>query len=474
MILLLFLLWICGSGLSANSEAAGRLSSVLDSLVAAHGMQGASLSVAIYAPRDTSLVYSHNAGALLVPASLQKLYTAVGALQGLGADHVFETAVGYRGSIQNGVLRGDLVVRGGGDPSWLEAVYPEGPHSVFELWADSLLALGIREVRGDLVADISLFPTVIYNSQWQAGDRPYGYAPSLSPLSFNANMVRYDLFAADRLGRPARMANRFGYVWHEAENRVKTTSRQGADVWLTLAADPRKIALHGELGLGVKDFLNGAVREPAFFALQNIRAALAGRGIKVSGFSREEERPGLGVPPQPLFTFRSVRLGQLLPIILKDSSNFPSEMLLPALGGDYDAGRDRLSSLAREVKGTPDQFRIADACGLSRQNKTSASHLGILLCHAHNQPWFPVFQGSLAVPGEKGTLEKRLKELPEYSELYAKTGTMRGISGLAGYLKVSGGQAYAFAILCNGVPSLAAAKQWQDELISALACYGGD
>lgn len=463
------------SALAAKNLSQPELKAALDKLASSSLVKNASVAVSIYDPEDGTAVYERRGTVQFIPASVLKIYTAVAAMSYLGGDYRYTTAIGYRGTIQDGVLKGDLVIRGGGDPSWVEELYPEGPHKVFEVWADSLKAHGINSIEGDLVADISLYPTQGFLGIWSADDKPYNYAPSIGALSFNANTIRFDMLPAATAGKPLIIKPRFGYEWFVWKNEAKTSKKGGStSVWLQTAADARNIALKGTVAIGKDDYLKPAVRDPAAFTLKIMGETLRARGITITGKNRVEGSSGVPVEAIPLFAFRSVELSRILAVMLKTSSNMIAEAMLCTLGGSAEGGAKQVGALLQELGFPQDQIKVLDGSGLARGNQITSSQMCALLCHAYDQSWFPVFVSGLAMPGQDGTLKKRFNGVSGEPRIFAKTGTMTGVSCLAGYVRAADDRLYAFAILCNKVSSIPNAKKWQESICNLLLQYGGE
>ncbi len=473
------LVFVCFSLLAAPLRGqeldAKALDSALDKLMGSSLVKGASVAVAFYAPADSSLIYGYRNDKGLIPASLQKLYTGIGALSTYGPAHSFQTVIGTDGEIRDGVLRGDLVVRGGGDPTWMEDFYPNGPHQVFELWADSLKALGIRKVSGDLIGDISLYPTYPYNPNWEAHNLPYGFSPGVGALSFNANLVRFDLKGSSQAGTKAKASSHHGYNYFKINNQITTVAQKGsAGIWLQVSKDNSSVTLKGKLGVNTPEYLTAAVRNPPLFTLQVLRQTLGRKGISISGKTRLVDDPEATDSLRTLLGFASVPLDQILGVMLKTSSNMIAETLLCNIGAGIDSGAVYVEELLA-ARGIPGEvFHVVDGSGLARQNRFSASHLGLTLSHAYHQDWFNSFLNALAFPGEDGTLRKRFTELKGKGRLFGKTGTLRDVSNLAGYLRAADGELYAFVIICNNLGGIANAKKWQASVCNTLLRYSGE
>jgi D-alanyl-D-alanine carboxypeptidase/D-alanyl-D-alanine-endopeptidase (penicillin-binding protein 4) len=461
--------------LGAKNLPGKELAGQIDALISSSNLRSQDISIAVFNTSDTSLVYGHRTEQTRVPASVQKLYTAIGALSQLGPDYCIDTPVSYRGTIENGVLLGDLVVKGGGDPTWMEEFYPEGPQRVFELWADSLMALGICKIEGSVIADASLFPAYRFHPLWETSDYQYGYAPSFGPLCFNGNMVRFDLKGAAEAGQPVQVKPRYSLDYFQIDNRIKTVSEKGvATIWLEELLGDHSVALKGKLSANAPEFLNAAVRDPSLFTIGNIRRVLIRKGISVGGDAMVST---MKIPPDSLvqlFIHQSPPLRDILPVMLKKSSNLIGEIVLCSLGGSPQGGAARLENILNATGIPPDSLRITDGSGLARANRFTARHLGKMLCHAASQVWFGDFYSSLAIPGDPGTLEYRFSNLTNKNRIHAKTGTMTGVSCLAGYVKVADDSLLAFVIACNGISDLNKARKLQDGICQLLLVYPGN
>ncbi len=473
---LIFTAWLFAAALlHAGPLNKAQLADTLDNLVSSSGLGGGKVSVAVYDPRDSTEIYAHRASVPMIPASLQKIHTAIAALRFWGPAHTFKTPVGYRGVIKDSLLIGDLVVRASGDPSWIEEIYPAGPHLVFESWADSLRVRGIKQIEGNLLVDVSLFPAVEYNPTWDREDWPNAYAPSVSPFSFNGNMVRWDLKGSSAAGSRPAAELKFGYDYFKWQNKTQTSSAKGeASLWLSMSPDKRSVTLNGNLGPNTEDYLKAAVRDPEQFALQMLVSTFQKKGISIMGKAVADSDSVTTMTTAPLFEHRSPSLYQLLAVMLKNSSGFISETLLADLGPGGAAGAKRIMELYAASGMGGSAFEVVDGSGLSRQNKDSASHFCRTLCYAYNQNWFIYFFGALAVPGETGTLERRFNSNEAKESIFAKTGTMTGVSNLGGYVRAADGELYAFAVFANGIGSIAQAKKLQESVCSALARYSGE
>jgi len=342
-------------------------------------------------------LYALRENAVRIPASVEKLFTTSSALLRLGPAETLQTsAVTARGTVvePGGILRGDLVLRGGGDP-----FFGDGSGSSARL-ARSVYAVGIRRIAGAVVGDESAFDAR-RSSCCRGYDTDLGGV--LSALAYDRGIFR---------GR-ARL-------------------------------------------------------DAARFAAARFVAQLRAAGVKVTGTGRtgaapEEVRTIAAVPSLPV--------GELARFINVPSNNFAAEMLFKELGARYrDAGTTAAG--ADVVRDTLDDFgvrpRIVDGSGLSRINRATPRQVVRLLERMRNQDVAATFRASLAVAGATGTVKSRLRRTPAVSRCQVKTGTLRGVSTLAGYCRAAGGRDIGFALMFNRA-NTNVAKAREDRIAAAIA-----
>ncbi|HEY9765742.1 MAG TPA: D-alanyl-D-alanine carboxypeptidase/D-alanyl-D-alanine-endopeptidase [Chroococcales cyanobacterium] len=214
-----------------------------------------------------------------------------------------------------------------------------------------------------------------------------------------------------------------------------------------------------------ENFDGSPVLNPPLRAGKIFAARLEAAGIHLAGTVRVGKTPP---GTTSLFIHRSPSLAELIKEMNKHSNNFYAETLLEQLGagekGNREKGIIKVSSMLAQIGWAKDGYRIADGSGLSRYNALTPSQLASLLVYANSDP----FQNSLPVAGVDGTLAHRLIGSPAAGRLFAKTGTMAGVSCLAGYLD-TGKERLAIAIMVNGfVGSAHALQALQDSIILAL------
>ncbi|MCB5288497.1 MAG: D-alanyl-D-alanine carboxypeptidase/D-alanyl-D-alanine-endopeptidase, partial [Candidatus Cloacimonetes bacterium] len=291
------------------------LTAKLDQMVGSPLVNGADIAIAVFDPADSSEIYAYRSKAALIPASVTKLFTSAAALTELHPDFRFQTQIGYRGEIQSGALTGDLIIKAGGDPSWAAEIFPEGAHQVFEIWADSLAAHGISSISGNIVVDTSLYPTQLFSTYWSPHDKARGYAPPISPLSFNKNALDLEVTGARASGRPATVMEKHGYGYMSLDNRVKTSARdRRARVSYQRATAPRAIAITGSVPVNASVTLAPSIDDPLAFCVQIMTETFRKRGISLSG-AYLAENTSID-PPFLLFTYSSVALQDINQVMM--------------------------------------------------------------------------------------------------------------------------------------------------------------
>lgn len=435
------------------------------------------LSVVVEEVASGERIYGYRADERRILASNTKLFTSAAALHYLGPGYVFETPLLSRGPVAAGTLRGDLAVVGRGDPTVSER-FTLDPYAAFRPWARALRERGIRRVEGDLYLAHGYFEDAEVHPDWPRDQLSKWYEAPVSALSFNDNCVwvrvsptgggrarvdvlpplgRYPVVNLTRTGSSSRYHQVVvtrkpdaaeievrGYVWSEAETE---------NAWVT-------------------------VPDPVGYFGAALLAALAEEGIEVAGRARPVER----IPPGAWERVAEHRTSLLtaLEVVNKRSQNFYAESVLKTLGaescdrGTWEAGLDAVAQFLEEEVGIPrGAYRMADGSGLSRGNRFSADQLVRLLRHMYYHRWGRAFLQSLPHSGEDGvSWERRLEGDGYRGNVFAKTGTLSGVSTLSGYAKGRSGRLYAFSILGNGTGATWRARDAQDAILRALIDNG--
>ena len=467
----------------------------IDSLVADPMFRNSHLGLLVVEPVTGDTIYSHNAGKLFMPASNQKLLTSSTAMVQLGKDYRFTTTFLSSAQITDGVLRGDLVVAGRGDPSMSDAMMGDAMKPLHAA-ADSLYARGVREIAGAVVKGGNAFPdTTIGAWDWENLDTPSGAA--VDELMFNEGFARVTVYGGDRVGDPVRVRTLPARTTPNIVADFVTTdpatvpvgpARPGAGggrggsnragaVRATTDLRGALPVVHLKGWVAPHDSVRASVtlREPASAWLQAFTEALADRGITVrGGIVRSPDASLEG--KQVLFTLTSPTLGEILPKFLKPSQNQIGEILLHTLGleragvGSADSGRRVVERQMLAFGADSDGVVVRDGSGLSRHDYVTPETIVKILDAMRKRDDFKVFYDALPIAGVDGTIGSRMRNTPAQGNVHAKTGTVDRSHALSGYVTTADGHMLLFSFQHNNyTTSNAQVERVQDWIAAKLA-----
>lgn len=476
-LLALLLLGACVPGLaSPRAPADKELGRSLDAIFAGTPQAHAHWGVLVRDLESGATLYDRNAEKTFVPASTLKLVTGAAALHGLGPDYRYATQVLATGPVRNGVLQGDLVVWGSGDPTISER-FTEDARATFRAWADSLRLRGVQRIAGGIVGVDDAFDEGP-GSGWMWDDLAFVYAAEVSGLTLNEGAIRVRLFPAARVGEPALLDLTPATGYLRVENRTRTVpAGEQTRVTVERAEDGLALVVEGEVPLDATSVeRQRSVPGPTGYFVTVLRETLREAGIQVEGTAidaddREEPVPSAAALPL-LFTHRSPPLAEILPAMLKPSQNQIAEALLKTLGaelrgaGTARAGAEAADSLLRSWGIDTRLMVMADGSGMSRYDLATPELFVALLAHMQRSPHAEIWLASLPVAATDGTLASRFRDTPAAGRVQAKTGTMTAVAGLAGYATTVDGRRLAFAIVGNNhVRTAAEARAVMDSAV---------
>jgi D-alanyl-D-alanine carboxypeptidase/D-alanyl-D-alanine-endopeptidase (penicillin-binding protein 4) len=403
------------------------------------------------------------------PASTMKLLTAAAVLLALGPDHAILTDLVSHGGVQDGGLHGVLRLRGEGDPTLRSEI-------VIPRMVESVRAAGIYRVHGRIVVDDRLFDREVRGASWPKGGPETAYLAEVGALSLDHGTAEVLVRAGPAPGTRAEVFVRPATASLRILPEVATVGvRDEHVIAISRAPGTNELRVTGKARAGTAEqSFAVAVEDPGLLFGRLLQEALAKAGVEVTGGVERARAEDVFDAGQVLFRC-STPVRDVLPVLLARSQNHRAEMLFKHLGAAVDAGgtfgagsaavRSVLARAGVDLRGA----NILDGSGLSRDNALSPAQLVQVLAAMWASPHRDVFRESLAAGGgEGGTLASRLGDLGD--RLRAKTGTLRGVSTLAGYVKADSGSTVAFAILVQlRQPSRLAMREVQDRLVRALA-----
>lgn len=452
----------------AHAPRADSLFLALDQLLRDSALAPATIGLKVVSLEDGKVLFEHNASKLFHPASNQKILTTAAALALLPREFTFVTRFAADGRISPGTLRGNLRVRGSGDPLLTSLDLDSA--------AAAIRAAGIRRITGDLIGDASYFDTLTWGKGWMWDDEPDADEAFISPLTVDDNAVRVTV-------RPARRSGRKPFVSVEPPTRVISVQNDAVTSGDTAIAPLEAVRSRGSsviglrgrmpIGGGPEEFLVSVPR-PELMFLDLLRQRLAAHGVAVAGSLRTE----------PLFRGKEITtlfhpLDSAVDRINKVSDNIGAENLLKSLAAERSGAPGTAAAGTEVVKGflayagidTLD-LTLVDGSGVSFYNAVSPDAIVRVLTWLHNDSvLFHRFLASLPIAGVDGTLKLRMRGSAAEGNVFAKTGSLTGVSALSGYVRTRGGKLLAFSLLYNEVPGEnGLAREHQDRIVNVL--YG--
>ncbi len=438
-------------------------------------------------------LFEHNAGKSFIPASNTKLFTTAAALEHLGADYRYRTALYADGPVVDGELHGNLIVRGSGDPV-IGGRFNNGDRTeVFRAWADSLRAAGIDRITGDIIGDDDVFDDTPLGRGWSWDDEAYWYSAEISGLSFNDNAVDFTM-RSRQTGMPAQVSwEPFNTNYVQVINSTVTISPDSSlKEGYTRASGSNTIRLSSRIPRGTSDLESLTVSNPTLYFVHVLRESLLRSGIAVSGEPVDVD----DMPIKPdyargrfrrIATHLSPPLADIISVINKRSQNLYAEQLLKTLAAEFPAPETLLplGSAERGIEAAMQTFaragidtsriQLVDGSGLSRMNLVAPSMITRLLGYMWLHPDARIreaFYESLPVAGVDGTLQYRISQGSLRGRVRAKTGTVSNASTLSGYVTTAGGTPLAFCLMCNHYTvKTREVREAQDALVAILARY---
>lgn len=460
---------LCGSILMMAQS----LTTHLDVLLGDALLHTADASVVVYDLTADKMLYEHRADKLCRPASVEKVVTTVAALNRLGTDYTLRTelrATGFLGA--DSILHGDLYVVGGFDPEFtandLNSLIAAIPHA------------GIRSISGSVLADVSMADTTYWGSGWCWDDAPAAFQPYYSPLLLEKGCVEVCVTPTVR-DSAATIVCLPTSSWYEIDNR--TFSYSDSDEPLRITRNwqdgSNRIIVSGNVEQPHSRKLSVQTSDQHFFALFTERMLRSGIGANHFGY---------GICPPDARPIATVErsIGEVVHEALKESDNLNAEAMLFHLaatsGKPYAKPSDgviRIDSLLASIhhtygeKGTRvPPHKIVDGSGLSGYNMVSARLMLNVLRYAHSQSHiYDMLTDALPHSGTDGTLKGRMGNKTMRGRIIAKTGSMTGVSTLAGYAHATNGHTLAFVIMNQHVLKLSQARAWQDKVCTAICTY---
>ncbi|MEG1563536.1 MAG: D-alanyl-D-alanine carboxypeptidase/D-alanyl-D-alanine-endopeptidase [Bacteroides sp.] len=460
----LFLLFAC---LSTTVWGQANFSSSLDSLIAKWLPAGSDVGISVYDLTKQQSIYTYRDRQLSRPASTLKLLTTITALSRPDAEKPFCTEVWYKGVIAHDTLQGDLYVIGGFDPEFDE--------KEMTALVKDVSALRFSVIKGRVYGDVSMKDSLYFGNGWMWDDMPFAYQPYLSPLMFAKGSITVIATPATKRGEAAHLHLKPVSSYYTVTNKTQTRTPAAGKFFLTREwlKEKNRIIVGGNVEHRNREQVN--VHSSQNFFLHTFLEQLRSEGIEVTdGYAFADfQKDSASV----FLTRWETPMQTVVQEMLKKSDNLNAEAVLYRIGAQA-SGKKRVSAtegiteiqkLASQLGHNPDEYNLADGCGLSNYDYLSPAMLVDFLKYAYSRTdIFRKLYKALPIAGVDGTLRNRMKGTKAYKKVYAKTGSYTAINALAGYLKAANGHDVAFAILHQNVLSEEKARELQDNVCKWL------
>ena len=464
-----------------NPAAVRALDADLDRIFNAAITENAVWGVQVKSLDSGRLLYSRNASTLMMPASNMKIVTLAAAAQTLGWDYRFKTTLETTAPVEDGVLKGDLIVRGTGDPTI--NTRNGRATAVFDEWAAALRAAGITRIEGTIAGDASAFDERGLGQGWAWDYLEAGYAAPSGALEYNENIAAVSIRPGAKPGDAAELqigpGTGLGLLYHvrtgEPGSRTAITlERRTYDNYLDVS---------GSIAVDATPVTRDvAVVSPTKYFAQALLLGLIQRGIPVGRTAVDlAERPpdAVNLPRRVVHESLSPPLRDIATTMMKVSQNLYAETLLKAIGaaktgrGTAGAGRSAASEVFT-AWGIPENAYVhADGSGLSRYGYVTPAMVVTLLERLHADVRHrDAFVATLPIAGKDGTISTRLRATRAEGNAVAKTGSISNVRALSGYVRTRDGELLAFSILANNFTAPAATINWMTDLaVETLSNY---
>ena len=431
--------------------------------------KSAMLGVKVESLDTGKVIFDQNGDKLLKPASNGKMYTGALALDRLGSDFKIRTSFYAEKPLdKSGNVDGDLIVYGRGDPSFSHR-FNDGDYTkaINEL-ADAVVNAGIKEIKGDLVGDDSFFRGSRFGVGWSIDDMQQYYGAEASALTFQENAVDLVFKPGAKVGDPLQILTKPETTYLKFENRSKTVGKDGKrSVELYRPVDSNTVYVWGTIPVGgaaVDDAV--AVYDAPRWFVTILHDALKKRGVKVTGKLKTVSWLHREVDPIDFSKLTEVAhidsrpMAELVKNMMKPSQNLYAHLLLLQVAehvrnsetkkmNSDDLGLMELKKFCAEAGIEKGAVLMEEGSGLSRGCLVKPNASVQLLKYMQKHRYAKDYYNSLPIAGVDGTLRSRFKGTPAENNLRAKTGTIRYVNSISGYVTTKAGEHLVFSIMLN-------------------------
>lgn len=483
----------------APAEPLAALRAEIAALIDGGTAPGATWAIQVVSAESGAVWFERDPARLMVPASNTKLFTVAMALDRFGTNGTFATEWRWNGTPDaTGTLPGDAWLMAGGDPS------PGGGLSEPRALAgavDALARAGVRRIQGQVLLRDAWFDAPPFGPGWNWDDLPEAYGAPVTGFQWADNAVTVVVEPGTAVGAGAVIRTLPIPGAFETESTVRTVaSNVPARVVIRRSHDVGRFRFHvsGAVRLGHPHVERMAVPNATEWFAAGLRSALQERGVAHGGVAIAPGPPNPSEPATPGVRIPSPPLGKIAALCLKPSNNRIAHALWLQVGADVrrnprpdeaapkdpasealddnDRAALAMERFAARVGIPRGDVVLEEGSGLSRKNLVTPRATVRLLRAMDASPAAAAWNAALPVGGVDGTLRGRFQDAAIQGRVIAKTGSLRHVHSLAGYVTTAGGQRLAFALYANGHASPADASSGRadiDRIAMRLAAFKG-
>jgi serine-type D-Ala-D-Ala carboxypeptidase/endopeptidase (penicillin-binding protein 4) len=428
-----------------------------DALQAEPKLKGSLAGISIRSSLTGELLYEHQGDIRLHPASNMKIFTCAVGLTKLGEDYTFKTELHTDGKVTDGMLIGNVYLKGKGDPTLLQ--------TNIDLFSKRLVEKGIYQIEGNIIGDDSWYDDIRLSQDLNWNDEHQYYGSQVSALTVSPNedydsgTVKLTVTPSSIVGEQPTITLTPKTEYIQLINKATTIAAligEEHELMVTRGHGNNVVTISGTIPIQTEPVTEWvAVWEPTNYVLELFGNSLMQAGINWSGKVLTGKTPESATL---IHEHISMPLKDLAIPFMKLSNNGHGETIVKELGkvvkgeGSWDCGLEVMNSTLQKFGVDTSNIVIRDGSGISHVTLIPPNEISKFLFRIQREKWFPSFYRSLPIAGREermvgGTLRERMTGL----HVNAKTGTIMGVSTLSGYLKVNNEESFIFSIMLNNL-----------------------
>ena len=442
-----------------------QLQSKFKTFVTQPRFEGASWGIKVSSLSTGKTLLDYNSATRLSPASNSKLYTAALALTTLGSQYTIKTPLLSTAlPDSNQTLHGDLVIQGHGDPSWNFRKTDNNFWSTFQPFITVLKNKHINHITGNIIADSTWLKQPPQGASWTVDDMDYDFGAEISALTLADNYINIRITSTDTINKACTVELLQPLSGLTVDNQTITGPKDSKrDIRVQRILGENILRVSGNLPLGSSPELTEAtIPNPSLWFARCLKTALIQAGIVVDGEEKSYRWPSKTVKADYLLgEITSPPLSEMLKSFLKPSQNLETDLIFAQVGESKrttqtpawirtdELAVDALNEYLANIHSPSDAVQFDEGSGLSRNNLTTAAATVNLLSSMSKEAAFSVFYDALPIAGVDGSLVRRMRNTPAQGNLHAKTGGLRWVSSLSGYVTSLSHEKLVFSFILN-------------------------